>query len=114
MSVAKGCLAFSGLFEAEVLVELMLRYWSHPLADDQDFRNALLESAASVLQACVAGQKIMEDIPPEKTSFITAVWYVEWNTVGTGAEDADGQRQAWLEKVRIALPSCFCPPENLP
>jgi hypothetical protein len=49
MSVAKRCLAFSGLFEAEVLIELMLRYWGHPLATDKDFRESLLESAASVL-----------------------------------------------------------------
>jgi len=114
MSVAKGCLAFSGLFEAEVLVELMLRYWTHPLADDEEFRNALLEAASSVLRSCVGGQKIMEDLPPEKTSFIAAVWYAEWTTLESGTDDPEGPRQAWLERVRRALPSCFCAPDSLP
>ena len=46
MSIARASLKLSGLFEAELLLELMLRYWNHPLADDRDFRNNLLENAA--------------------------------------------------------------------
>jgi hypothetical protein len=107
-------LDLSGLFEAEVLIELMLRYWQHPLAADRDFRNGLLEGASDVLRACVAGQKVMEDLPPKQMNFIAAVWYVEWNALAGGAEDPQGQRQAWLEAVRKSIPSCFCPPDRLP
>src|SRR5262245_35437612 len=114
MSVAKRCLAFSGLFEAEMLVELMLRYWQHPLAAERDFRNGLLEGAADVLRTCVAGQQVMADLPPKQTNFIAAVWYVEWSALESGADDPQGQRRAWLEKVRQTIPSCFCPPEQLP
>jgi hypothetical protein len=111
--VAKKCLDLSGLFEAEVLIELMLRYWQHPLAADRDFRNGLLEGAADVLRACVAGQRVMADLPPKKMNFIAAVWYVEWNALASGADDPQGQRQAWLEAVRKSIPSCFCPPDRL-
>jgi hypothetical protein len=114
MSVAKRCLAFSGLFEAELLIELMLRYWGHPLAADTEFRNELLEGAAGVLRSCVSGQQVMEDIPPNEMNFIAAVWYVEWNAVAGGAEDPQGSRRAWLDQVRKAIPSCFCPPDSLP
>ena len=114
MSVAKKCLAFSGLFEAELLIQLMLRYWAHPVAADPDFRNELLEGAADVLRSCVAGQQVMEDIPAEQMNFAAAVWYVEWNAVSNGAEDPAGQRRGWLEKVRQSVPSCFCPPDSLP
>jgi len=113
MSLAEQSLALSGLFEAEVLVELMLRYWRHPSAEDKDFRNELLEGAAAVLRSCVSGQKVLADIPAEQMSFIAAVWYVEWNALAD-TQDQKGQRQAWLERVRKALPSCFCPPECLP
>jgi hypothetical protein len=114
MSVAKKCLTFSGLFEAELLLELMLRYWAHPLAADEEFRNELLEGTAALLRSCSRGQQIMKDIPAMEMNFVAAVWYVEWNTINGGVEDPQGQRGAWLDKVRHALPSCFCPPESLP
>src|SRR5262249_32867695 len=110
MSVAKKCLAFSGLFEAELLVELMLRHWQHPSAADSDFRNELLEGAAQVLRASLGGETLLHDLPPEQMNFIAAVWYVEWYALGSGAEDPQGQRQAWLDAVRRSVPSCFCPP----
>src|SRR6266571_1564617 len=87
MSIAKCCLRFTGLFEAEVLVELMVRYWNHPLAADRDFRNGLLEGAAEALRLCVSGQSIIEEVPPKQTSFIAAVWYVELCALSVGAED---------------------------
>jgi hypothetical protein len=113
MSVAKQCLAFSGLFEAELLIRLMLCHWQHPFADDDDFRLELLEGAANVLRSCVAGQVVLQEIPPRHMNFIASVWYVEWNALESGAEDAQGHRQAWLENVRQALPSCFCAPDRL-
>jgi hypothetical protein len=113
MSVAKKCLAFSGLFEAEPLIELMIRYWAHPLASDPDFRNELLEGAAAALRLSIAGQQLMEDIPPKQMNFVAAVWYVEWCAVGNGAEDPRGKRNAWLKKIRRTIPSCFCRPDRL-
>jgi hypothetical protein len=114
MSIAEKCLAFSGLFEAELLIELMLRYWSHPLGGDKEFRNALLEGAADVLRSCIAGQQFMEDIPADQMNFVAATWYVEWNSLSNGAEDLQGTRQIWLDQVRRAIRSCFCPPDSLP
>ena len=114
MSVAKKCLEFSGLFEAELLLQLMLRYWAHPLSADEEFRNELLEGAANVLRSCVDGQQVMEDIFADQMNFVAAVWFVEWSTISNGVEDSEAQRREWLEKVRQAVPSCFCPPDNLP
>jgi hypothetical protein len=114
MSVAEKCLALSGLFEAELLIELMLRYWSHPLATDREFRNELLEGAASALRLCIAGQQLIEDIPPEQMNLVAAAWYVEWNALSNGETDLQAQRQAWLDNVRQAVPSCFRPLDLLP
>jgi hypothetical protein len=112
-SIASQCLALSGLFEAEVLVELMLRYWSHPFANDQEFRNQLLESAVECLQASVDGKLLMEDMPPDKMNLVAAIWYAEWTSiVGDGAESV-GERQHWLETVKRSIPSCFCDPGTL-
>jgi hypothetical protein len=113
MSVAKQCLAFSGLFEAELLIRLMLLHWQHPFAADEDFCNDLLEGAANVLRSCVSGQVVLEEVPPQDMNFVAAVWYVEWNALASGDEDSQGLRQVWLEKVRQAIPSCFCPPDRL-
>jgi len=113
MSVAKKCLSFSGLFEAELLIELMLRYWEHPLASVPDFRNELLERAAEALRLSIAGQQLMEAIPPKQMNFVAAVWYAEWCAVSNGAEDPRGKRKAWLKKIRRTIPSCFCPPDRL-
>jgi hypothetical protein len=113
MFVAKKCLAFSGLFEAELLIELMLRQWQHPLAADKDFRNELLENAANVLRSSVDGQRLIEDIPPRQMNFVAAVWYVEWNALAADAEDPLGQRKAWLDAVKKSIPSCFCNPNRL-
>lgn len=114
MTVAEQCLALSGLFEAELLVELMLRYWEHPLAADEEFRNELLEGAAGVLRSCIAGQQMVKDLPPEQMNLVAALWYVEWNALSTGAADTQGLRKRWLDTVRQAIPSCFCPPDSLP
>ena len=92
----------------------MLRYWMHPLAADQEFRNDLLEGAAGVLRSCVSGQQVMAELLPGQMNFIAASWYVEWTAVESGSEDVQGERRAWLEKVRKGLPSCFCAPDRLP
>ncbi|MCI0638028.1 MAG: hypothetical protein L0Y72_21275 [Gemmataceae bacterium] len=114
-NLAKRCLAFSGLFEAELLIELMLRFWNHPLSDDQDYRNELLENAVEVLRASAKGQRFMEDMPPNKMNFVSAVWYAEWNGLDASLEKRMRlRRKQWLERIRRSLPSCFCDPKDLP
>jgi hypothetical protein len=116
MTTAEGSLGFSGLFEAELLLELMLRYWNHPLANDRDFRSVLLENAAEALRAAIGGEVLIEDLPADKMNFVAAVWYVEstWVSTTRGGDRAHVEsRSQWLADVRHSLPSCFCNPELL-
>jgi hypothetical protein len=106
-------IGFCGLFEAELLVELMLRYWNHPRASDKDFRNHLLETAAEVLARSREGDCFFENISGEDMNFVAALWYAETCQVTDVSEPDTEERQAWLTSVRRALPSCFCSPENL-
>jgi hypothetical protein len=115
-SIAKECLRFTGLFEAELLTELLLRYWQHPRADDGGFRSALLESASEALRASVGGERLFEDLDPTNVNFVAAVWYAE----SVSVEEPNGRsvseqklRQNWLDTILRALPSCFCNPELL-
>lgn len=117
MSVAQESLRLSALFEAELLVELMLRYWNHPLAADAEFRNDLLETSVSALQASTEGTRLFETLAPHNMSLVAAVWYAEWNTLNTDPPTDSVQfagRRAWTDAVRRALPSCFCDPDILP
>lgn len=113
-SIAKRSLAASGLFEAEVLTGLLLWRWDHPLKNDADFRSDLLESAASALRRAVAGEQLIETVPASETNLISAIYYVEWSSLTSGDQDPDGARGRWLEALRRALPSCFCPQADLP
>lgn len=113
MNIAQKSLELTGLFEAEVLIELMLRFWQHPFAADREFRNDLLERTAEVLRTAVAGTQIMQDIEPQNTNFIAAAWYSEWAAVQDVSDGVRQERAAWLERVRRALPSCFCNPGDL-
>ena len=113
-SIAKKSLAAAGLFEAEVLTALLLWRWDHPLKDDAEFRHDLLEAAASALHQAIAGEQLIEPVPPAEMNLIAALWYVEWSWVSGGSEDPDGGRGRWLDSVRRALPSCFCPQADLP
>ena len=112
-SVAKRCLDFCSLFEAELLLELMLRFWKHPFASNPVFRNELLEIATEVLASSSRGTVHFEDIPPHQVNFVNAVWYAECNTLSSGERDRGGKRQAWLDAIRKAIPSCFCAPDHL-
>lgn len=115
MSISEESLRCSGLFEAEVLVELMLRFWKHPFADDSDYRNDLLEGAAEALRAAVSGQQLIEGLQAEDTNLVAAIWYVEWNAVANEADMGSElpARRQWLDTVRRSLPSCFCDPKDL-
>lgn len=112
-SIAKRCLAFATLFEAELLTELVLRYWSHPYAEVSSFRNDLLEAAVDVLKASSRGEQLMEDLKPQDMNFVAALWYAEWNSVTAGVDEKLKERRKWLETVRRSVPSCFVEKDRL-
>ena len=112
-TVAQQCLDLTSLFEAEVLVRLMLHHWKHPYADDEDFANGLLEDAAQLLRMAVSGEGSPPGIPAEGLSLIAAMWWVEKQQLAADIPGL-GKREAWLEAVRHSLPSCFCDPEDIP
>jgi hypothetical protein len=113
--IAEESHRFTGLFEAELLARLMLWKWEHPLADDEEFVNDLVEGASEVLRKCVEeNTRFLDDVEPCDMNFVAAVWYVEWAAISaTPDTDPDRKRQAWLDLIRHALPSCFCDPEDL-
>ena len=106
MSVVRQCLEFASLYEAELLTELMLRHWRHPLANHEDFRNELLEAATEALRSAAAGDRLLESVSPESTSFVAAIWYAEWVAMPSSeAEDSrelHQRREKWLEDVKRA------------
>jgi hypothetical protein len=111
-SIAQKSLALCQMFEAELLLELMLRHWRHPLADDTEFRNHLLETATAVLDEAVRGTSLIEGVSPADMNFIAAVYYAELRA-SEETHDSPEQHQArevWLTNVRRCLPSCFCDP----
>ena len=114
-SPAESSLEMTGLFEAEVFVWLMLKVWGHPLADDRDFANDLLESAADALREASRGIQLIEGMPARDLNFVAAVWYAEHCAVESGEADpkTTEARNAWLATVRRILPSCFCDPTDL-
>jgi len=114
-SVAEKCLEVTSLFEAELLVRLMLREWKHPLAEDHEFANGLLEDAARALRDACSGEQLLEELPAPKMNLVAAVWYSEQCAVDIGGPDVEEieGRRAWLEAVRRAVPSCFCDPNDL-
>ena len=117
MAIVDDALKFCSTFEAEVLLEMMLRYWRHPLEADADFRNDLLEKATEVLSMAQAGTCFLEDIPCAHMNFIAAIWYIEWAAMEAKAneisEDERQVRVEWLNQVRCELPSCFVDQNNL-
>ena len=115
-NLTEKCLEMTSLFEAELLVQLMLRYWKHPFADDKDFANGLLEGASGALRSASQGEELIEGVPPTKLNFVAAVWYTEHCAVETeeAASETIEARKTWLLVVRKTLPSCFCNPSDLP
>ena len=115
-SIAQTSLKFSGLFESELLTELLLRFWQHPHAADQEFRGDLLEAAAEALHSSIGGSVLFNELAPRNVNLVAAIWYAEVNSLPepTLANEAElAERQAWLGRVRHALPSCFCNPDRL-
>lgn len=118
-SNAERSLAICSLFESEVLVRLLLRHWHHPLAENGDFRNELLETATAVLDTAATSPQnclFIEGLPASDMNLIAAIWYAEnraLENVGTESGEDRAARLRWLEAVRKALPSCFCPQSHL-
>jgi len=115
-SVAQRSLEFCDLYEAELLTELMLRYWGHPLADDDEYRNGLLESSVEILRVSTEGQQLTEDIPAHVMNFTAAVWYAESTAISSEMDDSSEtaeKRRVWLEVVRRAIPASFCDPDDV-
>jgi len=116
MSIAKGCLDFTGLYEAELLVELMLRFWKHPMADDKGFRTIVLEQAAESLQQAVMGTACLDELSAENTNFVAAVWCAEqvtWIDEEEGELAKSPARKRWRADVIRSIPSCFVDPGML-
>ncbi len=82
-----------GLYEAELLVALMLDRWAHPRAEDKDFANHLLETAADILNQSKQGERFIDDIPPADMNFVAAIWYAEWCQVQGSNEPDVPERQ---------------------
>ncbi|HEY4330363.1 MAG TPA: hypothetical protein VGN88_11550 [Phycisphaerae bacterium] len=114
MSIASNSLRFTGFFEAEVLTELLLWRWDHPLKNDAEFRNGLLEDAAAALQDAVDGQNLFDDLPPPETNLVAAIYFAEWSAITSAGEDPHGLRRNWLENFRATIPSCFHSQGDLP
>ena len=114
-STAGECLRFTSLFEAEVLAQLLLDRWDHPLASARTYASELVEQAREVLQRSGDGAVFIDNLEPEDMNFIAAVWYVEWVAIqnDTGV-DHYVERTNWLNNVRRTFPSCFCDPSDLP
>ena len=113
-SIAENSLAAAGLFEAEVLTELLLWRWDHPLKHDAEFRNNLLEDATTALRRAIAGEQFIESVPAAEMNLIAAIYYVEWNSISNGDGGPYVARRQWLDHVRRSLPSCFCSQADLP
>jgi hypothetical protein len=115
-SIAKKCFEMSSLFEAELLVRLMLWRWGHPLAGDEEFAKGLLEDASEALREASEGEELIEGAPAGSMNFVAAVWCAEQCAVeaGEGRPETIEARKRWLGAVRRALPSCFCDPADLP
>ena len=114
-SVAEKCLEITSLFEAELLVRLMLRNWGHPFAEDEEFAAGLLEDASEALRYALQGEMLIEGVPPASLNLVAAVWYAEQCAVDSEGNDPATieARKAWLTAVRRTLPSCFCDPTDL-
>jgi hypothetical protein len=118
MSIADDSFRFCEMFEGELLTELMLRHWEHPLAEDMVYRSGLIENAAKAIRMSMDGERLVEGLQPSQMNFVAAVWYAEWAGLQSSSPEIPAaelhQREGWLEAVRRAVPSCFCDQEDLP
>ena len=95
---AQQCLQMCPLFEAELLLELMFRFWSHPYADDSEYRSNILESATELLERASdpeCEEVFFKGMPSQDMNLVSAVWYVEWNSLQHNCDDRES-RNEWL------------------
>ena len=56
LNLPKILYQITGTFEYELLIELLLRNFNHPLADDPEFRNTIIETVAELLNRASKGE----------------------------------------------------------
>ena len=111
--------AFCSMFESEILTWLMLRNWNHPLAEDDDHKSQLLETATEVLREASEGpedQEFVAGMPARDMNLVSAIRYVECLAIENTESSNDpgiAPRRQWLRDIRRTLPSCFCPVDHL-
>ena len=103
-------LRFTGTFESELLLELMLRYWKHPFAEDAEFRSNLLGTVSDILLASHNGETLIEGLSPEDMNFVSAVWYCE-HLAEDGGQVED--RQRFADVLRRSVPGCFVDEDDI-
>ncbi len=117
MSIASDAYHFCSTFEAEILLELLLRFWDHPYAAEREYRNDLIEKATETLASAMRGDQFIAELPAEQMNFVAAAWYSEFvgleADIDTPGLETNSLRQEWLDKVRSGLPSCFCEQDHL-
>ena len=116
MSLADDSYRFASTYEGELLLELMLRFWNHPLAGDSEFRNDLLEVATQIILDSIDGANFVAELSPHQMNLVAAIWLAESETLSGDSElsaDEKQLRQRWLETVKRTLPACFCNPDDL-
>ena len=114
MTNVERALVLANSFEAEVFVHLLLGRWNHPLTDDADFRESLLESATLAIRASMDGESLLEPLKSQDLNFIAALWFAEWSTLQSLVKiPFCVELQGWLDSLRRSLPSCFCDPADL-
>ena len=117
---AEKSLILCSLFESEILVWLILRNWGHPLAENGEYRTAILETATEVLYTAAqhdANQVFIEGMPSRDMNLIAALWYAENRALEERDSVLDEEfnaRLQWMDNIRRSLPSCFCPADDLP
>ncbi len=114
-NTAGHCFAFCSLFESEILLQLILEKWNHPLSSDDGFRQDILEATTTLLETAAdenCSEIFIEGIPANQMNFIAAVWYIELCSIQDPVENRQA-RNDWLVDIRKSLPSCFCSSELL-
>jgi len=101
-------------------VHLILHNWNHPLAEDDEYRSQLLETAVDVLNVAATGprdQVFIEGLPATDMNLVAALWYAEHRAIQDAqatCQEGIEARQQWLNTVQRTLLSCFCSQEFLP